>query len=147
MLTLFTNITEQLTDLEKTTLAPQLIAVLQRYSPQRITGKQLCHHLRSLGYDVSEVRLRKMVNYIRVTNATAPQVLIGGGNGYFLSADIKTVDDQIESLQGRIDSMNCALDAIKAQRLNLVNETQCGVVKGYGNDPTALGSQCGYHKL
>lgn len=121
MLTLFTNITNELTELEKTTLVPQLLAVLGRYSPERITGKQLCHHLRCQGYEVSEVRIRKMVNYIRVTNAAAPQVLIGASNGYFLTKDIKTVDEQIESLEGRVDSMKCAIDALKSQRLNLVH--------------------------
>lgn len=121
-LTLFTNITSELTELEKNTLVPVILSTLDRYYPNRITGGMLCHQLRSLGYEVTEVRVRKMVNYIRVTNAARPRVLIGSNKGYFLTGDIKTVDDQISSLEGRIDSMKAAIDAIKAQRLNLLHQ-------------------------
>lgn len=123
MLTLFTNITEELTDVEKHTLVRLILERLEYTSEENCyTGKQLCGYLRSLNYQTSEVRIRKMINYIRVTNAARPKVLIGGGKGYFLTADVKVVDDQIESLEGRRDSMNAALDAIKAQRLNLVHQ-------------------------
>lgn len=122
-ITLFTNITEQLTELEKGTLVPILLQTLERYSPSTVTGGQLCHYLRSMGYEVSPPRIRKMVNYIRVTNAAAPAVLIGCSSGYFLTADIKVVDQQIESLEGRIDAIKAAVDSIKAQRLNLLKMT------------------------
>ena len=60
-----------------------------------------------------------MVNYIRVMNLTKPGVLIGASDGYFIANDLQTVDEQIKSFEGRIDSMKAAVDAIKAQRLNL----------------------------
>lgn len=66
-LTLFTNITEQLTELEQAKLVPLLLNALDTLPyGQRLTNKQLCHYLRSLNYQVSDVRIRKMVNYIRV---------------------------------------------------------------------------------
>lgn len=123
MLTLFTNITEQLTDLEKQTLVPMLLDTLKHTdSDAAMKSKWLVGWFKSCGYDVSDVRVRKMVNYIRVTNAAKPKVLIGTSKGYFLTEQIKTVDDQIESMEGRIDSMKAAVDAMKAQRLNLVNQ-------------------------
>jgi hypothetical protein len=120
-LTLFTNITEQLTELEKTTLVPMLLQTLERYCPHTVTGGQLCHLLRSQGYEVTEVRIRKMVNFIRVTNAAKPNILIGSSKGYFVTSDVAVVDDQISSLEGRIDSMKAAIDSIKSQRLNLLH--------------------------
>lgn len=121
MITLFTNITEQITELEKKTLVPLVLETLERYSPHTVTSGQLCHYLRSQGYDVSGPRIRKMVNYIRVTNAAAPSVLIGCSNGYFLTSDVAVVDQQIESLEGRVDAIKAAIDSIKAQRLNLLH--------------------------
>lgn len=122
MLTLFTNITEQLTELEKNTLVPMLLSTLQASNDgNRLKGRWISGWFKACGYDVSEVRIRKMVNYIRVTNAAKPNVLIGASNGYFLTNNIQTVDEQIESLEGRIDSMRAAIDSIKSQRLNLVH--------------------------
>lgn len=122
MLTLFTNITEELTELEKTKLVPMLLETL-RYSSKSNTfrGKELSNWFKASGHDVSEVRIRKMVNYIRVTNAARPNVLIGSSKGYFLTSDLQVVDEQIQSLEGRVDSMKAAIDSIKSQRLNLVH--------------------------
>lgn len=119
-LTLFTNITEELTDLEKGTLVPELLRLLQPTAKDAtMKSKWLVQYMCSLGYQVTDVRIRKMVNYIRVTNAAKPKVLIGAGNGYFLTDDIITVEQQIESMQGRIDSMKGAIDAMRSQLLNL----------------------------
>jgi hypothetical protein len=120
MLTLFTNITEQLTEFEKNTLVPMLMETLQQsHINNRIKGKAICCWFVVQGYEVSEARVRKMVNYIRVTNAVKPNVLIGTSKGYFLTCDVKLVDEQIESLEGRIDSMSAVIDSLKAQKLNL----------------------------
>ncbi len=122
MLTLFTNITEQMTDLEKSTLVPRMLEALRMAHGTPLKSKWICALLGGDGYAVTDVRVRKMVNYIRVTNAAKPFVLIGTSAGYFLTRDIKTVDDQIESLEGRIDSMKAAIDSIKSQRLNLLHQ-------------------------
>jgi hypothetical protein len=122
MLTLFTNITEDLTDLEKGTLVPMLLDTLRFSSESNcMKGRILSNWFKASSYDVSEVRIRKMVNYIRVTNAAKPKVLIGTSKGYFLTDNVTTVDSQIESMEGRIDSMKAAVDAMKAQRLNLIH--------------------------
>lgn len=121
-LTLFTNITEQLTDLEKNTLVPMLIDALQPTNKETpMKGRWISGWFKASRYDVSEARIRKMVNYIRVTNAAKPKVLIGGGNGYFLTQSVQTVEEQIESLEGRIDSMKAVIDSLKAQRQNLIH--------------------------
>lgn len=122
MLTLFNNITEQLTELEKNILVPMLLDTLQSSNTgNRLKARWISGWFKASGYDVSEVRIRKMVNYIRVVNAAKPKVLIGASNGYFLTDDLSVVDEQIESLEGRIDSMQAAIDSIKSQRLNLAH--------------------------
>lgn len=119
-LTLFTNITEELTTLEKEMLVPLLLDTLSvTHTGNRFKGKNICGWFKASGYDVSEARLRKMINYIRVTNKAWPKVLIGAGNGYFLTSVLSVVDEQIESLEGRIDSMKAVVDSMKAQRENL----------------------------
>jgi hypothetical protein len=119
-LTLFKNITSELTDYEKKTLVPMLLDSLKNtHTCFRIKARNLCDWFNACRIEVSEVRIRKMVNYIRVMNLASPKVLIGAGNGYFLTDSIAVVDTQIESLQGRVDSMTAAIDALKAQKENL----------------------------
>jgi hypothetical protein len=120
MLTLFTNITEQLTEFEKNTLVPMLLETLKHtHIGNRYKGKDICTWFDACRCEVSEARLRKMVNYVRVTNAAKPQVLIGTSTGYFLTDSVSIVNDQIESLEGRIDSMRAVVDSLKAQKQNL----------------------------
>ncbi len=120
MLTLFNNITEELTALEKDTRVEMLINILKQSNAlNRITGNQLCVWFKAQGHDLSGVRLRKMINYIRVRNLVAPAVVIGAGNGYFITTDTLLIEQQIESIQGRIDSMNAFMDTMKAQLQSL----------------------------
>lgn len=122
MLKLFKNITEEITDLEKNEMVPMLVEKLKQSSNTNIfKGKHLCGLLQASRYTVSEARVRKMINYIRVMNLLAPYVLIGTSQGYFVTDDPHVIDDQIESLQGRIDSTEAVIDSIKAQRLNLTH--------------------------
>ncbi len=122
MLKLFKNITEELTDLEKNEMVPILVDTLKKSSHTNIfKGKHLCGLLQASKYPVSEARVRKMVNYIRVLNLMAPSVLIGTSQGYFITNDSHVIEDQIESLQGRIDSTQAVIDSIKAQKLNLTH--------------------------
>lgn len=125
MLTLFTNITEELTELEKNTLVPMLVDTLKlTHERNRIKGKDLCGWFKASGHQVTEPRIRKMVNYIRVTSAMGNNVLIGASNGYFITRDLHLVDDQIESIQGRIDSMQAVIDSLKAQKESIYHQNK-----------------------
>ncbi len=120
MLTLFQNVTQELTATEKETFVPMLLDTLQfTHTDNRITGKALCGWFNKCGRYVTEVRIRKMVNFIRVLNLTGDKVLIGASNGYFLTGDVDVVKDQIESMQGRIDSMEAVVDTMKSQLISL----------------------------
>jgi hypothetical protein len=55
---------------------------------------------------ISDVRLRKLINYIR-TNGMLP--IIGSSNGYYVSYDPDVIQEQITSLQERANSiLRCA---------------------------------------
>jgi hypothetical protein len=127
MLTLFENIIQELTDTEKDRLAPMLIDILKRTTANnRFTGRRIIEYFTAQGYPISQIRLCKLVQYIRVANLVAPLALIGSGSGYFLTDDPELVGDQIESLEGRINSMRSSLDSLKAQKLNLERGNQSG---------------------
>lgn len=120
MLTLFENIIQELTDIEKDRLAPMLIDILKRTTEKnRFTGRRIIEYFTAQGYPISQIRLCKLIQYIRVANLVAPYAVIGSGSGYFLTDDPEKVEDQIESLEGRINSMRSSLDSLKAQKLNL----------------------------
>ena len=90
------------------------------HSGNRFTSKNICAWFVACNEAVTGPRLRKMINYIRVMNLARPGVLIGANDGYFITNDVHTVDEQIESLQGRVDSMLAVIDSIKAQKQNLI---------------------------
>lgn len=127
MLTLFTNITEQLTEFEKKTLVPMLIDTLSfTHESNRFTGHRICQWFKECGHNVSGSRLRKMINYIRVLNVHTGvecningKVVIGASDGYFVTDHPQVVQDQIESMEGRRDSMDAVIDSLKAQLLSL----------------------------
>ena len=127
MLTLFQNITEELTPFEKTSLVPLLIDVLSStHEGNRFKGATICSYFHACRHEVSPARLRKLINYIRVMNVKkglqfdiGAKVVIGASNGYFVTDDPKVIEDQIESLQGRCDSMAAVIDSLKAQLQNL----------------------------
>lgn len=121
MLTLFQNITEKLTDYEKQQLVPLFLSVLKdTHENRRITARKVCEWFMLAGVmGMSDTRVRKMVNYIRQMNLCNPAVLIGSSKGYFISTMITVVDDEIESMQGRVDSQLSVIEALKAQRENL----------------------------
>jgi hypothetical protein len=120
MLTLFQNITEQLTDLEKSVLIPHLVTLFKNTNTsKRITGRKICVWFNSSGFPVTQQRLCKMIAYIRQMNITAPEVIVGTGSGYFLTDDPELIETQIVSMQGRINAMAAVIDSLKAQKLSL----------------------------
>jgi hypothetical protein len=124
---LFYNIAEHLTDLEKATLVPRLVELLSNTNTsKRITGRKICEWFCGNGFPVSQQRLCKMVAFIRTSNMVSPKVLIGAGNGYFITEDSNEIANQIESFEGRIDAMNSVVDALKAQKLSVERMKQTG---------------------
>lgn len=83
----FEEITYELTDYEKDTLVPCLVAGLNQMVGKKnaYTNKQCCAKLQKLGHEVNDARFRKLIHYIRVKNLVPG--LIGTASGYYKAAD------------------------------------------------------------
>lgn len=120
MLTLFENITEELTALEKDTMVPMLVDTLKYSSIDNpIKGKHIVGWFSASGYKTTDVRLRKMVSYIRQCCILKDAVLCASSKGYYLSKDLSEIDNQIESIEGRRNQLNNVIEGLKAQRENI----------------------------
>lgn len=64
---------------------------------------------RGINTKFTDARLRKCVNYIR-SNAMLP--LIATSNGYYISADVKELSNQIKSLRERAYSIQRCADGL-----------------------------------
>jgi hypothetical protein len=118
---LFKNIDGQLTDYEKQEKVPQLIEVFKQTNLSRkITGKKICELFLNQGYPLTQQRLCLWISYIRQMNLMDPFSIIGARRGYFITDDPEIIRDQIESLTGRISSMRGVIDALEAQRQNII---------------------------
>lgn len=120
MLTLFENVTSALTPVEINQVVPLLIQMIgsRKNKNAAVTNKHLCKWLQANGYDTSEVRIRMMINYIR--NSNGLPCLIGSAKGYYVTNDPAEVENQIMSLQGRINAMCNVVESLRAQKMNLL---------------------------
>ena len=78
--------------------------------------------MKNLGHDVSDTRIRKIINYIRNNNLVS--VLLASSRGYWVSKDKKEIQDWIESMEGRISSMAVVKNAVKQQLIDLDSHQQ-----------------------
>lgn len=118
---LFENPEQQLTDIEKQMKIPEMISLFQVLGEgKKITGRQICEYFSNAGTALSQQRLCLWISYVRQMNYVAPYVLCGMQRGYCLTKDPELIRNQIESLEGRINSMRQVIDALRAQRQELI---------------------------
>jgi len=104
MITLFEEITYELTDYEENTLLPIVVKGLRnKHGKQNaITNKNICKALTNSGYKISEPRLRKIIHHIRVE-----QLIVGlccNSKGYYVTDSLEELGKYVESLAQRIRS-------------------------------------------
>jgi hypothetical protein len=101
MLPGFTEQTKPLTEMEQQ-LLPVIVRGLAKKigSDNAVTNKTICEGLHKT-YDVviSEARIRKIINHIRMNNLVPG--LVANSCGYYVSKNPKEVMEYIESLEGR----------------------------------------------
>lgn len=120
MLTLFENITEELTPLEKEKMVPMLIDTLQyKTIDNPVRGKDIVGWFAACRIATTDVRIRKMVSYIRQCCIIKDAVVCASSKGYFLSTDLNEIDRQIQSIEGRRNQLNNVIEGLKAQRGNI----------------------------
>lgn len=113
MITLFEDITYELTEYETETLLPIVVKGLERkYGKQNaITNKKICEALKNKGYKITEPRLRKIIHHIRVE-----QLIVGlccNSKGYYVTDSIEELGRYVESLAQRIRSQQSIYKSMK----------------------------------
>jgi len=101
----FEEETEELNDYEKDTLLPLMVKGLTpRFgSDKAITNKQMREGLKKLDHIVSDARVRKLINYIRMHQLVVN--LISSSRGYYRTNSMEELENYIESLMQRASSI------------------------------------------
>ena len=68
----------------------------------QITNKQICDAMKKLGHKLTDVRVRKIVHYLRAKKLV--RNLVSSNRGYWIAESQKEVEDFIHSMQQRINS-------------------------------------------
>ena len=131
MITLFEEITYELTDYEKDKLVPIIVKGLSNKHGKKnaITNKKMCEALTNAGYDINGPRLRKIIHHIRVE-----QLLVGlcsNSKGYYITDNLDELGEYVVSLGQRIRSQQEIYKSMKrdmekinylAHKMDLDNE-------------------------
>jgi hypothetical protein len=113
MLTLFEDITYDLTDYEMEVLVPMFV---QSFLPKigkgnAITNKQIILKLKGRDIKITDPRVRKIINYVRRKDLVPG--LIASSKGYYVSQDPLEVQDYVNSLEGRANEIWRIRDCMK----------------------------------
>lgn len=126
MITTFETQTKPLNEYERETLLPIMVRCLAKHIGKScaISNAQMCEKMALYGYQIGEVRVRKIINHIR--NNGLIECLIATGKGYYVTESIQEMETYIESVKNRED-------AIRAMRLSM--EEQLSKMKPIENNP------------
>lgn len=85
--------TQPLTEYEEKELVPVVARGLaaKRGRHNAVTNKYICEKLTDKGYKIDGIRLRKVVNYIRIKGIV--KCLIATSNGYYVAENRKQIED------------------------------------------------------
>lgn len=111
----FEKETADLTEYEESVLLPLMIKGFRNHigADRAITNREICNKLRAKGYDISEVRVRKIVNHIRTHNLV-PR-LMATGKGYYITNEPSELIGYISSLKGRREALNEVINVMQQQ--------------------------------
>lgn len=116
----FENITDKLTRYETDILLPAFIKSFRRHigKANAITNKDIIAALKPKGYKLSDVVVRKLVNYIR-THGSVPG-LVASSAGYYVTMDAGEVRRYIDSLDGREKAIRAVKENFRAYLKTLI---------------------------
>ncbi len=111
----FENETRPLNGYEKNTLLPIIVRGLSSKTgaANAVSNGHICISLRNKGYKATEVRIRKIINHIRIHGLVT--CLIASGKGYYRAESRQEVVDYIESLKGRENAIKAVRMALEKQ--------------------------------
>ena len=105
---------DRLNDYERDVLLPLVVGFLQSSGTRVVPGDALAAAVRKQGHVCDRRQIRLIVNHIR-TNAIIP-CLASNNKGYFVATNECEITETINSLQGRVDSIQEVIEALKEQR-------------------------------
>ena len=110
--------TEPLTDYERNTLLPVICRGLVTKVGEKmaITNTAITKAMRGAGYQLTEARLRKIINHIRTKGMV--KWLIATSKGYYIATSVDEMRQYIESLRGREDAIRAVRESMEKQLLN-----------------------------
>ena len=116
----FEEQTCELNDDEKK-LIPMFIAGLQNKIGKElaISNKKIREKLKIHNISVSDARVRKIVNHIRINNLVS--LLCSNSKGYYVAKSTEEIKDYLKGLKSRIDSQQHVYNSINKQYQNLTN--------------------------
>lgn len=111
----FETETKDLNEKEQQTLLPLMVKSLKRHvgSGTAITNRCMREKLYKWGHKVSDARIRKLINHIRVHGLV--ECLIATNNGYYVTEDAMELKDYIYSLEQRVDAIMAVINCLKTQ--------------------------------
>ena len=118
----FNSETAPLTEYEENVLLPLVLRGLKTKvgKENAVTNRTIVQRLNIAGYTVTEPRIRKLINHIRMTDLLPG--LIATSGGYFLATSEAELLDYEQSLLGREDAIKQVRLAIARQRRILYND-------------------------
>ena len=101
----FAKETHELTDYEMSIL-PIIVSGLETKvgKENAITNIEMVKAMKGAGHKLSPPRLRKIIHHIRITGLI--ERLVATSKGYYVSNDKEELEDYIESLMQRAESIN-----------------------------------------
>jgi hypothetical protein len=118
MITGFQTQTEPLTDYEQNILLPVICRglVTKVGEAHAITNTAITRAMKGAGYQLTEARLRKIINHIRVNGLL--HWLIATSKGYYIATSRKEMEDYIDSLRGREQAIRAVRESMEKQLMN-----------------------------
>jgi hypothetical protein len=109
----FPEYTAKLSDYEKYTLLPIIVRGLETKIGQdnAITNPQMVKAMKAAGYKITEPRIRKLVNHIRINGLIIN--LIASSKGYYISHDIEERRKWAEGMRERAGSILASLQYVQ----------------------------------
>jgi hypothetical protein len=109
----FEEYTAKLSDYERDTLLPVILKGLETKvgKENSITNPTMCKALKGAGYKISEPRMRKIINHIRINGYIIN--LIATGKGYYISHDIEERRKWKEGMRARAASIIASLEHVE----------------------------------
>lgn len=115
MLKGFEEQTEPLNEYEEGILLPVILIGLTNKIGKRnaVTNSHICRKLKGSGYQISEPRLRKIINHIRIRGLVVG--LVATSDGYYIAENREQMNNYLESLRGRENAIKAVRIAIEKQ--------------------------------